>query len=134
MKPVSNDIIERDIKKYIRRNSESRYLLKYKDYGVPKAISVGDIVNVESIQKHLEIHTYRGEIIKVYISMYEKAEEYSKVYLFRCHKSFMIYAKYIKKYSNSNFILNTGEEIPVGRKYLGYVKEIWIRYEEEMPY
>jgi len=60
-----------------------------------------------------EIGTY--EIRSTLTELEKKLPENS---FLRCHKSFMISMRHIRKYRNRIITLSTGVEIPVGRKYI----------------
>lgn len=131
-KPLNESRIISDIKKCLQRNKNSRGIFKYKEEGVPKGISIGEIAYIEAKEKGLEIAKSNGSKIFVKESIINIEGKFEKYYLFRCHKSFMVNAKYIKKYHGQSFFMKDGVEIAIGRKYVSDVKRLLHKYGEEM--
>ncbi|OSB10021.1 response regulator transcription factor [Paraclostridium bifermentans] len=82
-----------------------------------RVINIDDIIYMESINKKIIIHKVSGETEKVnciFKDMHEKVKEYGFI---RCHKSYIVNAKYVQTFNKLECRLQKEIVVPIGRKY-----------------
>ncbi|MFR4810623.1 MAG: LytR/AlgR family response regulator transcription factor [Clostridium perfringens] len=99
------------------------------DKETEKTINVSTIIYIESLNKKIILHKSSNENEEIKGSLkfiYEKIKEYGFI---RCHKSYIINAKYIHSFNCTNCTLKNNYVIPIGRKFSEEFKERFLTYE-----
>lgn len=99
------------------------------DKETEKTINVSTIIYIESLNKKIILHKSSNENEEIKGSLkfiYEKIKEYGFI---RCHKSYIVNAKYIYSFNYTNCTLKNNDVIPIGRKFSEEFKERFLTYE-----
>lgn len=88
-----------------------------------KFLSIEKILFVEKEKNYVVFHTEKNKY-KERSSIDEKLSDLSDYGFIRTHVGYLVNLKKISEISNNKIILNTGQEIPISRKYKNHIKEI----------
>lgn len=114
LKPLEYFAFHRQVKKIMDRNrflETEDFMIKTVD-GMAK-IDIDKIMYVEINGHYLLYHMTDGEY-KAYGQISALAQSLPQDRFFRCHKSFLVHLKYVKKIEKSSVLIGN-EEIPIGR-------------------
>jgi DNA-binding LytR/AlgR family response regulator len=127
LKPLEYAPFQRQIEKIMHKNRflESESVMVKTVDGMAK-IDMDKIMYVEINGHYLLYHMTDG-IQKAYGQMHALSEALPKDKFFRCHKSFLIHLKYVKKIDKSGVWVGD-EEIPVGRPHKKELLDTFNRY------
>lgn len=129
MKPVNEqklfDVLDKACKR-INKN-EKALLLTVDDENV--RIPVGNIVYLESFAHTVEITTNNGKI-KANLSISELETELSDGFI-RCHRSYIVGLKYIKRIAKNEVVIDNDFPIPLSRRLYDKVNQSFIRFFKE---
>lgn len=127
LKPLEYASFRRQIEKIMHKNRflESESLMIKTVDGMAK-IDMDKILYVEINGHYLLYHMTDG-VQKAYGQMYALSEMLPGDKFFRCHKSFLIHLKYVKKIDKSSVWVGDGE-VPIGRPYKKELMEAFNRY------
>lgn len=89
-------------------------------------IPFGEIVCVEAFAHTVELRTFSGNY-RLGESISELEELLGDGFV-RCHRSYLVSIKYIKKISKTEILLDTDEAIPLSRRRYDMVNQAFIRY------
>lgn len=134
VKPLQKEMVQRDLYKYVKKSKNNKAVLKYREGGITKGIYLGDIIYIEAKRNGVTVYTTEEGAIGLKESITNIEKKYKENYFIRCHKSFVVNAKYIKKITNQKINVLNNYEIAIGRKYLESVKKLLKRYETEKFY
>ena len=108
----------------VRENRHHSSYIMLDTGGLEKPVNIHEIVYIESTGKKiptLTFHLLRETIItKGTLSYWE--QKLSAFSFYRCYKSILVNIGHIHYISDMRIILNSGEEIPISRKYLKNIK------------
>ena len=126
MKPVKEEklfeVLDR-AEDYLKK--EERYEIFQTD-GETIRIAVSDIVSVEAFSHCVEVVTERESYrIEGTISGMEKLLGAGFV---RCHRSYLVSLKYVRKITRTDVVLDTGTQIPLSRRKYDMVNQTFIHY------
>lgn len=130
-KPLKREDIFRDLEKLVRRHSDGKQVVRYKEGLVTKGILLRDVVYMESVNRSLVIHTGDKQKIEIKGSISRMYESFRQYEICQCHRLFLVNLNYVTRYLDHKLYMKTGEEIPVGRKYVQQLKQAWMRYDVE---
>ena len=91
---------------------------------------IDEIRYLESNAHRTIIHTLGNEYV-----CYEKISELEKKMgdsFVRCHQSFLVNMKYIRRIGNKSFILENGEEVSISKRRYSETQEQYYRYSDEV--
>lgn len=129
MKPVNEqklfDVLDKACK---RINKNEKTLLLTVD-GENVRIPVGNIVYLESFAHTVEITTNNGKI-KANLSISELETELSDGFI-RCHRSYIVGLKYIKRITKNEVVIDNDFPIPMSRRLYDKVNQSFIRFFKE---
>lgn len=106
---------------------ESKKYYSYQTKQCVMNIPYQDIVYVEKIGYHIEIHLNDGEVLQENKSLKEFSNYIQSQIFIPCHQSFYVNLSYVKKLENNDFVLSDCR-IPISRRYMKQVKEAYIHY------
>ncbi len=97
--------------------------LLLQDGGVFFRVPLNEVSMIEALNKKLIIY-YGAEILSVYSSISALAEKYQDTFI-RCHRSYLVNRKYVKKADMSNMMLylTNGQSAPIARSNRNEIKE-----------
>lgn len=138
MKPLSYTKVENLISRFLREKfgykgekcfirKDSRGVIKYR-------IPYNDITYVESFNTQIDMHVKDGDETRLYGSLTKLENELPKSYFYRCHQSYIVNYRYVKKLEASEFIMNDGKRIPIRKKGIKNAKDRYNQYLLEMKY
>ncbi|MGL5415570.1 MAG: LytR/AlgR family response regulator transcription factor [Clostridium sp.] len=86
-------------------------------------LPINKILYIETVGKLVRIH-YNDEFVDVHERMIDLEERLSKQYFIRCHKSYLINAKHVRKMDKTDLELDDGTIVPISRLRVKEVKAI----------
>ncbi|MBR2886446.1 MAG: response regulator transcription factor [Clostridia bacterium] len=122
-KPINSLVVVKYLNAIQEEKTHSNFIIREK--GNDLSIPFADICYIESLKDKVVIHTLNSKF-----NMWCKLDEVDHLFpgcFVRCHKSYLVNLKYVKKYSNSVFELIYGQLINVSRS---HKKETDIKYFE----
>lgn len=123
-KPIQYNILNFFIKQiqdnFNARNSKLRINYNYNSYIIPYR----DIIYIQSDKRLSVIHT-TAEKFKTYKKLSDMLEELPDTFI-RCHQSFIVNRNYVRNVEGNQFLLSSGNVIPISKKYLKNVKDLFL--------
>lgn len=123
-KPIQYNILNFFIKQiqdnFNARNSKLRINYNYNSYIIPNR----DIIYIQSDKRLSVIHT-TAEKFKTYKKLSDMLDELPDTFI-RCHQSFIVNRDYIRNVEGNQFLLSSGNVIPISKKYLKNVKDLFL--------
>lgn len=112
IKPITYEKVKKTIAKLIKQiNDDNRYItIKNKD-GI-YAINLREILYIESQLRYLIIHRQNDDSIKIIMNMAEMESMLNADFI-KCHRSFLVNCKKIKKLEKKYISMINDKEIPV---------------------
>lgn len=86
-----------------------------------------DILYVEVYNKYCLIHT-TSDTIKTYMPLSEVEKVLDPKLFLRCHRSSIVNLQYIKNFTDSDFILNSGDIVPIAKDKKNILKQLYLDY------
>ena len=86
-----------------------------------------DIIFIEIRGRQLEIHLQPNIVLSVYGKMADM-EKRTEGALFRCHRSYLINLSYVDQIDKQDYILFTGQSIPISRERRGQARSLFFQY------
>lgn len=127
VKPVDSALLRANLEKAAAAAEEREEpALTVSVGGRPVAIPCREIVYLESLGHTVGIHT-REEIITVYERLDRLALRLPEGFL-RCHKSFLVNMRRIRRFQAQEVLLDTGAAIPLSRSRSAEAKGEYFRY------
>lgn len=93
-----------------------------------KLISVKDVLFVESRNKQMIVHFGNNETFSFYSTLEKVLVELKEHNFVRIHKTYIINLNYVKGLKKQSLLLDENVEIPIGRKYVRDIKELFSHY------
>lgn len=88
-------------------------------------LTVDDIVYAEAFSHLIEIHTLQ-QIYSARLSMNELEKQVGDGF-FRCHRSYLVNMKHVRRVTRTGMVLETDGEIPLSRKLYDQANQAFIR-------
>ncbi len=126
-KPVNPVILKKFLeiaKEKQKQNDEKRVTIMCRNH--KQIFYLDEILYLESRAHRTMIHTYEGEeVCRIKISDLEQRMGDTFV---RCHQSFLVNMKYIRRIENESFKLENGEEILISKRRYAETKKRYFTY------
>lgn len=123
-KPIQYNILNFFIKQiednFNARNSKLKINYNYNSYIIPYR----DIIYIQSDKRLSVIHT-TAEKFKTYKKLSDMLEELPDTFI-RCHQSFIVNRDYVRNVEGNQFLLSSGNVIPISKKYSKNVKDLFL--------
>lgn len=123
-KPIQYNILNFFIKQieyhFNARNSKLKIKYNYNSYIIPYQ----DIIYIQSDKRLSVIHT-TAEKFKTYKKLSDMLEELPDTFI-RCHQSFIVNRDYVRNVEGNQFLLSSGNVIPISKKYSKNVKDLFL--------
>lgn len=127
VKPVDSALLRANLEKAARAvREEELAVLTVMVGGKPVCVPHREIVYLESLGHTVNIHT-RGEVVVVYERLDKLALLLSEGFL-RCHKSFLVNMRRIRRFREQDILLDGGMAVPVSRSRSAQAKADYFRY------
>lgn len=126
VKPVDGSLLRANLEKVARGMAERGRVLTVSVGGKPVSIPHGEIEYLESAGHTVGIRA-RGEVITVYEKLDKLAPLLGEGFL-RCHKSFLVNMRRIRRFREQDVLLDSGEAVPVSRSRYVQTKAEYFRY------
>lgn len=122
LKPYQKDKIGKLIDYYVQRHPQgNKKFIQVKSMRKSVIIPHREILYMESDNKVVYIHTTRQGDVKVYGKLDSLEEQINDNNFLRCHKSYLVNLGYVSGLTDSDFIIDNDDMIPIrktGRKIL----------------
>ena len=129
-KPVNADILEKLLKiAKERRAQEDEKRVTIMCRNQQQIFYLNEIWYLESSAHRTMIHTY--ENVQVCHDKISDMEERMGETFVRCHQSFLVNMKYIRRVEHDRFKLENGEEIPISKKRYMEARTRYFQYLED---
>lgn len=127
IKPIKEDKLYECLDKAVlKMPKEDKYILLDTEEGTQK-ISENDIIYIEAFAHFIEINTVKGKYsARKNISSLEK--ELDENLFVRCHRSCIVGLRYIKRITNNELELDSGQTIPISRRQYSNTNTAFIKY------
>ncbi|HEX2945737.1 MAG TPA: LytTR family DNA-binding domain-containing protein [Clostridia bacterium] len=129
MKPVNEQKLFEVLDKACKRLDRIEKAILLKADGENVRIPVGNIVYAESFAHTVEVTTNSGKITAG-LSISELEKELGDGFI-RCHRSYIVGMKYIKRITKNEVILDNDIQIPLSRRLYDKVNQSFIRFFRE---
>lgn len=126
MKPVSEEKLSAVLARAVKNLAKTERVLLFQIEGESVRIPSGEIYAVEAFAHAVSLKTKQGEY-KVNISISE-TEKLLKEGFVRCHRSYIVSLKHIRRITRTTVILDNGAEIPLSRNSYQAVNQAFISY------
>lgn len=133
LKPITQERVSNILLKAIKSldNNKGSYVTFKNHHGL-STVALKDIVYVESQGRYLEIHCGQADTLRVIMTMNEVEKMLNDDFI-RCHRSYFINVRKIKKLSKKYASLDNGNEVPVSAgnyqqvydKFISSLEERW---------
>lgn len=128
LKPVTAEQIgEAFVRCGLVEKKEEKYLILNSNR-VPTKVARDKIVYIEVYDKLSIIHLQDGSRIKIYLTLSDLENKLADGYFLRTHRSYLVNMAYIHLVETTEFILTTGEKVPIRQTKRKEIKEIYMDY------
>ena len=126
VKPVDSALLRANLEKAAAAVAREELTLTVSVGGKPLSIPCREIVYLESLGHTVVIHT-REEVVTVYEKLDRLTPRLPEGFL-RCHKSFLVNMRRIRRFQAQDVLLDTGAAIPLSRSRSAEAKAEYFRY------
>ena len=128
VKPVTKEQIEQTLTRCaLIEHREKKYLMLNNNH-VGIKVDLGLIVYIEVYDKQSIIHLRDGRTLKTYQTLSELARDLDGDVFLRTHRSYLVNMSYIHLVQTTEFVLNTGEKVPIRQAGRKEIKETYMEY------
>ncbi len=120
-KPIQYNTLHFFLRKIEINNTQKKYFKITSNYK-EKIIPFNDIIYIQSVKRVCEINTIDCQH-KSYTKISNLEKETPQTFI-RCHQSFIVNSKFIKKLVNNQILLKNGITIPISRKYISKINKL----------
>lgn len=127
VKPVDTALLRANLEKVARSiRAQGEPTLTVSVGGRPVSIPCRELLYLESLGHTVHLHT-PGERITVYERLDQLVPRLPDGFL-RCHKSFLVNMRHIRRFQVQDVLLDTGDTVPVSRSRCTEAKATYFRY------
>lgn len=128
VKPVTKEQVEQTLTRCgLIEHREKKYLMLNNNH-VGIKVDLGLIVYIEVYDKQSIIHLCDGRTIKTYQTLSELAKDLDGDPFLKTHRSYLVNMGYIHLVQTAEFVLNTGEKVPIRQAGRKEIKEKYMEY------
>ena len=128
VKPFTEEQIEQTLVRCnLIEHREKKYLMLNNNH-VGIKVDLGLIVYIEVYDKQSIIHLRDGRTLKTYQTLSELARDLDGDVFLRTHRSYLVNMSYIHLVQTTEFILTTGEKVPIRQAGRKEIKETYMEY------
>lgn len=125
LKPIDREKFYEALDSYFRTNPLSKRIV-IKAFGDTQIINLNDILYIESSRKDVYIVKTNEDVI-YHKSITEMEEQLLNMGFFRCHRSYLVNLKNVKKFDSKNIYFFDGRSIPMSPKKFTEFKKEYLR-------
>ncbi len=127
IKPVKENRLNECLNKACLKIPKEEKAIIINEDGQTYKIKISDIVFIEAFAHSIEINTLNTKYTtRKNISIMEK--ELDSNMFIRCHRSYIVGLRYIKKISNAQLEMDNGKAIPISRRQYAKTNMAFIKY------
>ena len=126
LKPLKKDKFKEAITKALKESKKGEGIKTFSVKGKIFNIKVNNIKYIESNKRVAIIHE-NDLIRKIYAKLNELEEILPKQFI-RCHQSYIINLDKVSELSSHEFVLSTGERVPISQLKYKETKDLFIQY------
>lgn len=126
VKPVDSELLRANLEKVAAAQEEQEPVLMLTVGGKPVSVPQREILYLESLGHTVNVHT-RSEVLTVYERLDRLAPRLPEGFL-RCHKSFLVNMRCIRRFLEQDVLLDTGAKVPMSRSRSAGAKADYFRY------
>lgn len=129
LKPIKKENFEKSLHKALQDRINDRANKKIQSFSVKGKIfniQIDQVKYIESIKRVIFIYEQNFNR-KLYAKLNEIQKNLPKEFV-RCHQSYIVNLEKVKELNTKEFILNTGEKIPISQTRYKHTKESFIKY------
>lgn len=128
VKPIAEEQIEQVLVRCnLIEHRKKKYLMLNNNH-VGIKVDLGLIAYVEVYDKQSIIHLRDGRTLKTYQTLSELAGDLDGSVFLRTHRSYLVNMAYIHLVQTTEFVLSTGDKVPIRQAGRKEVKEIYMEY------
>lgn len=126
LKPIKRENLENSLEKAIQETKKRENIKSFIIKGKIFNVKINQINYIESDKRIVIIHEQNVKR-KIYTKLSEIAKKLPKHFV-RCHQSYIVNLEKVRELNSHEFILHTGEVIPVSQAKYRETKEKFIKY------
>ncbi len=126
LKPIKRENLEHSLEKAIQEAKTKENIKSFIIKGKIFNVKINQINYIESDKRIVIIHEQNAKR-KIYAKLGEITKELPKHFV-RCHQSYIVNLEKVRELNSHEFILHTGEVIPVSQAKYRETKEKFIKY------
>ena len=126
IKPVDPTLLLSNLEKVAKTNATAPPMVTILSQGKPITLSVDEILYTESQGHTVLIHT-----TEEVISAYRRLDDIERLLpngFFRCHKSYLVNLRQIRRIQQPDLLLKSGHKVPVSRARYAETKAAYLKF------
>lgn len=125
IKPIDKEKFYEALDSYFKTNHISQRIF-IKTLGDTQVVNLDDVYYIEASRKDVCINKEDEQLV-YHKSITDMEAQLSSLGFFRCHRSFLVNLKKVKKFDSKTVWLTNGVELPMGAKKLGEFNKEYLR-------
>ena len=126
MKPVKEDKFYEVLDKAVSRLRKMPRVITFPKTGGDIKITADDIIYAEVLSHTVVLHLTKGT--EEFQMRIKDMENLLGDGFFKCHRSYIVSMKYVRRVTKTAMILNNGQEIPLSRSLYDEANQVFINY------
>ena len=124
LKPIDGQRLSDEINRYMLQKTKHAECLHITINGRKEQVFLDRVVYFSGEGRKVLIHQRGQEEVSFYGKIGDVEEVLEECHFIRCHQSYLLNQRFIRKYSKTEIELSDGERIPVSRKYINMIEEL----------
>lgn len=125
-KPVDPGLLRQNLEKIAGEKERRRETVTILSRGGAVTLCVDEILSLESRDHTVMVHTLGGSL-----PVYRRLEDMEQLLpdgFFRCHRSFLVNLRQVRRVEQPDLLLRDGSRVPVSRARYAATKEAYLRF------
>lgn len=123
LKPLSVEILRRELNRYLDEKEKCSEFLNISIRGKSYRLPLDKILYFESVVRKIIIHSWDGSTVEYYGKMNDLEQMLSQKGFIRCHQSYMVNDRFVSSVTRTEIRIHNAT-LPVSRKYWDVMKRI----------
>jgi len=123
IKPVSEDKLFEVLDRAIENLAKPQKSILLEN----EIVQEDSIIYIEALDHFLDVHTSEG-VITVKMPLYQLSEKLTETEFIRCHRSYIVNLRYIRKITRTDIALDSGQLLPLSRRLYDTVNKAMLKY------